>query len=156
MKTPTVFGHAVRGLLAALVFAGVCAGAERVFRLEETHPVQGLPNVRAVRETASGPFKPAEYRANKKGWVIVAASFEAYKARSAAKSETVKRSVKESSAHKEEAHTHLDIKELRKLPVDQQVERIRKSLTPEERRRFDVDVARQRWESGGWVCSPRG
>ena len=156
MKTSTVFGHAVRGLLAAFVLAGVCAGAERVFRLEETHPVQGLPKVRAVRETPSGPFKPAEYRADKKGWVIVAASFEAYKARSAAKTKTVKRPVKEESTKDKGPHACLDVKELRKLPLDQQIERIRKSLTVEERRRFDVDVARQRWESGGWVCSARG
>ncbi|MBI2929887.1 MAG: hypothetical protein HYY24_29870 [Verrucomicrobia bacterium] len=156
MKTPTVFGHAVRGLLAALVFAGVCAGAERVFRLEETHPVQGMPNVRAVRETAGGPFKPAEYRANKRGWVIVAASFEAYKARAAAKSETVKQRVKVESTKDKGPHACLDVKELKKLPLDQQIEHIRKSLTAEERRRFDADVARQRRESAGWVCSPRG
>jgi hypothetical protein len=143
--------------------AGAQAG-ERVFRLEETFPVQGLSKVRAARVTGEASFRPAEFRADKKGWVIVAENFEAYKAEQAAKAEKEKaekeKAAKAARAKVEHRHT-LDCpdgRELKELPLNRQIARARQTLTPQENRRLSADFSgQQAMASRGAIrCGPGG
>jgi len=54
--------------------------AAEVFRYEDTSPVSGMPEIRAALPAGTARYKPALYQADKRGWVVVADSFAAYRA----------------------------------------------------------------------------
>ena len=71
------------GLVSVLVCSASSAETNRateVFRYEQTLPVSGMPEIRGALPVGATRYKPVMYRAEKRGWVVIADSFEAYKA----------------------------------------------------------------------------
>ena len=54
--------------------------ATEVFRYEQTLSVSGMPEIRGALPVGATRYKPVMYRAEERGWVVIADSFAAYKA----------------------------------------------------------------------------
>ena len=66
-------------VLLAVAFAANARAQSQMFRANETLPVKGMPNVRAVFNPATRKYQPLEFNASQRAWVPVAGDFEQYK-----------------------------------------------------------------------------
>ena len=146
---------------ATVALAGICLAAagtsadtnRTVYSFTETLPVKGTTVLRAVRAPNEGRLKPVEFSREKRGWVVVAESFEAYAAAKAAKEREVK------AAEEARAKTN-SLRALETLPrasLGQQIGFVASQLSPDQRVRFQAELARQAREgSPREVCPPSG
>jgi hypothetical protein len=124
---------------------------DRVYRYEETMPVKGMVVIRAVRSATDGQMQPVEFNREKRGWVVVAKSFEAYREAMAAKN----RELEEAKAAQAKTNALKSLEKLPSRPLNEQIGFIAQRLTPEQRARFQAELARQANEPRE-VCPPSG
>jgi hypothetical protein len=125
--------------------------SNRIYRFDETMPVKGMVVIRAVRSAADGQIQPVEFNREKRGWVVVAKSFEAYREAMAAKN----RELAEAQAAQAKTNALKSLETLPSRPLNQQIGFIAQRLAPEQRGRFQAELARQANEPRG-ICPPSG
>ena len=123
----------------------------RIYRFDETMPVKGTVVIRAVRSTGNGPIQPVEFNREKRGWVAVAKSFEAYREALAAKN----RALAEAQAAQAKTNALKSLETLPRRSLNQQIGFIAQRLTPDQRSRFQAELARQANEPKE-ICPPSG
>lgn len=79
MKHLNVVSCIAAALMRVAVFAQTNS-TEQVFRYDQTLPVLGTPEIRAALPPGETRYRPVSYQADKGGWVIIADSFQDYRA----------------------------------------------------------------------------
>jgi hypothetical protein len=82
MKTiaPIICALALTELLLDGAASAASVAPQEIFPYEDTRPVVGMPEIRAVRLSGEKLYRPVAYRLDLGGWVLVADSFTEYQA----------------------------------------------------------------------------